>query len=93
MERFRNWKIMAVELVVALFGFCAFAIITMIGYPSLLAIVCMIAAIGPLWLFQCGLRGISIGSGALTMPTRQIMDAHEASCSLRCADVSALVRV
>jgi hypothetical protein len=72
MERFQNWKIMAVELVVALFGFGAVAVMTMIGYPSILAIVCMIAGIATLWLFRCRLRGISIGSGTLTMPTRQI---------------------
>jgi hypothetical protein len=72
MERFRNWKIMAIELVVALVGFGAFTVITMIGYPSILGIVCVIAGIGALWLFQYGLLGISIGSGTLTMPTRQI---------------------
>ena len=71
MGRFRNWKIMAIELVVALLSFGAF-IVTTIDNPSILGIVCLIAGIGALWSFQCELLGISINSQTLTMPTRQI---------------------
>jgi hypothetical protein len=69
--RFRNWKMMAFELAVALLGFGAFAVAT-IGNGSPLGIVCAMAGIGALWLFQCELLGISIDSRTLTIPSKQI---------------------
>ena len=71
--RFRNWKILAFELAVALLGFCFFSITaTTTGNLMIAGIVCFIAAIGALWLFRCELLGISIDSETLTMPKRQI---------------------
>jgi hypothetical protein len=71
MGRFRNWTIMAIELVVALFVFGAFTVTT-IGHRSILGIFWAFAGIALLWSFRCELRGISIGSSTLTMPTRPI---------------------
>jgi hypothetical protein len=71
--RFRNWKILAFELAVALLGFCFFSITaTTTGNLMIAGIVCFIAAIGALWLFRCELLGISIDSETLTMPKRHI---------------------
>jgi hypothetical protein len=71
--RFRNWKILALELAVAVLGFCLFSInATTTGNLMIVGIVCFIAAIGALWLFRCELLGISIDSETLTMPKRQI---------------------
>jgi hypothetical protein len=70
-QRFRNWKTMAIELAVAVFGFCVFAV-TAVGSPTEPGIVCVIAGIAALWLFQRELSGISIDSETLTMPTRRI---------------------
>ena len=69
--RFRNWKLMAIELAVALLGFYVF-IVTTTGNLAAPGIVGVIAGIGALWLFQRELLGISIDSQTLTMPTRQI---------------------
>lgn len=71
--RFRNWKILAIELAFALLGFSFFSItVTTTGSPVIAGIVCFIAGIGALWLFRCDLLGISIDSETLTMPKRQI---------------------
>src|SRR5271170_5652512 len=70
--RFRNWKLMAIELAVPLLGFGAFTVTTTgdLGAPG---IVGVIAGMGALCLFQRELLGISIDSQTLTMPTRQIL--------------------
>ncbi len=70
-ERFRNWKMMAIELAIALLGFGVFAVMT-IGNRSLPGIVGAMAGIGALWLFWRELVGISIDSRTLTMPVKQI---------------------
>ena len=99
--RFRNWKIMAIELVVALLSFGAF-IVTTIDNPSILGIVCLIAGIGALWSFQCELLGISIDSAnannadeANPMDARFVVSAtnHLAVRGAPIDNVSALVRV
>ena len=73
MVRFRNWKMLAIELAVALLGFSFFSITVMTtGNLVLVGIVCSIAGIGALWLFRCELLGVSIDSKTLTMPTRRI---------------------
>jgi hypothetical protein len=68
--RFRNWKLMAIEVAVALLSFYLF-IVTTAGNLASPGIVGVIAGIGALWLFQCELLGISIDSQRLTMPKRQ----------------------
>src|SRR6516162_327342 len=70
MSRFRNWKMMGIELTVALFGFCAFAVTIMIGGPEIPGIAGVIVGIGALWVFRCELPGILIGPQALSMPSR-----------------------
>jgi hypothetical protein len=62
---------MAIELAIALFGFGVFAVMT-IGNGSIPGIVGAMAGIGALWLFRRELLGISIDSGTLTMPVKQI---------------------
>jgi hypothetical protein len=69
--RFRNWKMMAIELAVALLGFYVFTVTTT-GNLATPGFVGVIAGIGSLWLFLRDLLGISIDSETLTMPTRQI---------------------
>jgi hypothetical protein len=63
---------MAIELAIALLGFGAFAVAT-IGNLSILGVVCAIAGIGALCLFQCEVLGISIDSQTLSMPARQFL--------------------
>jgi hypothetical protein len=70
MSRFRNWKMMGIELAVAVFGFCVFAVTTMISGPEIPGIVGVIVGIGPLWLFQRELSGILIDSKTLSIPSR-----------------------
>jgi hypothetical protein len=70
-QRFRNWKIMAIELAVAVFGFYVFALTT-VDSPTTPGIVCIIAGIGALWLFRREFSGISVDSKTLSMPTRRI---------------------
>jgi hypothetical protein len=52
MGRFRNWKLMAIEVAVALLGFYVFVVTTADNLASP-GIVGVIAGIGALWLFQC----------------------------------------
>lgn len=66
--RFRNWKMMAIELAAALLGFGFFSVA--IATTVIAGVVCFIAGIGALWLFQCELLGISIDAEMLTMPMR-----------------------
>jgi hypothetical protein len=70
-QRFRNWKMMAIELAIAVFGFYVFAVTT-VGSPTTPGIVCIISGIGALWLFRRELSGISIDSKTLSMPNRRI---------------------
>jgi hypothetical protein len=62
---------MAIELAVALLGFYVFTFASA-GNLASPGFVGVIAGMGGLWLFQCELRGISIDSQTLTMPTRRI---------------------
>jgi hypothetical protein len=62
-QRFRNWKLMAIELAIALFGFYVFAV-TRIG-PPVVGIVSGAGGIVALWLFRRELSGISIDSKTL----------------------------
>lgn len=71
MGRFRNWKLMGIELAVALLGFYLFTV-TATGDLATLGVLSVIAGIGALWVFQCELLGISVNSETLRMPTRQI---------------------
>jgi hypothetical protein len=68
LTRFRNWKLMAIELAIALFGSYVFA--ARIGSP-VVGIVTGIGGIGALWLFRLELSGISMDDKTLTMPTRR----------------------
>jgi hypothetical protein len=70
-QRFRNWKIMAIELAVAVFALCVFGVTT-VGSPTTPGIICIIAGIGALGLFRRELSGILIDSKTLSMPTRRI---------------------
>ena len=69
-QGFRNWKLIAIELAIALFGFYAFAV-TRISSPGV-GIAAGIGGISALWLFRRELSGISIDQKTLTMPTRRI---------------------
>jgi hypothetical protein len=71
MGRFRNWKLIGIELAVVLLGFYLFTV-TATGNLATLGFLSVIAGIGALWLFQCELLGVSIDSVTLRMPTRQI---------------------
>jgi hypothetical protein len=70
MSRFRNWKMMGIELAVALFGFCVFAVTTMISGREIPGIVGVIVGIGALWLFHRELPGILFDSKTLSIPSR-----------------------
>jgi hypothetical protein len=60
---------MGIELAVAFFGFCFFAITVMSG-PEIPGIVGAVVGIGALWLFQRELSGILIDSQTLSIPSR-----------------------
>jgi hypothetical protein len=70
-RRFRNWKIIVIELAVALLGFYVFGV-TPIREPKIPSIAGIIAGAGALWLIQLELLGISIDQETLTLPRRRI---------------------
>jgi hypothetical protein len=70
-SRFRNWKMMAIELAIAVLGFYVFAVTT-IGQPKIPGMAGVFAGIAGLWLLQIELLGISIDQETLTLPMRRI---------------------
>jgi hypothetical protein len=70
-RRFRNWKMMAIELAIAVLGFYVFSVTT-VDKPEILGVGGVIGGIGALWLIQVEWLGVSIDDETLTMPTRRI---------------------
>jgi hypothetical protein len=91
-RRFLNWKLIAIELAVAILGFYIFNATT-VRKPVLLGVLGVLIGVVALWMALRELKGISINSEAISMPTNRIQALPVLSFSRRSVALSALRRL
>lgn len=71
LKRYRNWKMIAIELAIASAGFYLFNINT-VKKPQIPGILGLLVAFGALWLLYRELNGVKIAGEIISVPSNRI---------------------